>query len=109
MTCDDCQYFQSIETPENLPIKQRVGECRIQPPRITSSAPAHSDRSRAVFPLVRDSDWCGAFVSSVNESAHASAHVRNAEANAAFDSASHHDATDGLVTASACGCDRRPE
>lgn len=104
MTCDDCQYFQSIETPENLPIKQRVGECRIQPPRIASTVSANGDRSRAVFPLVRDSDWCGAFASSANESAH----VRNAKANAAFDSASHHDATHGPVAARACGCDRRP-
>lgn len=61
----------------------------------------------AVFPIVIACDWCGEF----QPRAATLPACCSDEANAAFDAASQHDATDGLVaavSAGACGCDRRP-
>ena len=61
MTCCQCQFFQAIETPEHLPIRNRYGECRLEPPQVATPDLNGQPRSRAIFPIVRVSDWCGEY------------------------------------------------
>ena len=59
----------------------------------------------AVHPIVAGDRWCGEFAPLA-----AKLRIcRNEEANAAFDAASRHDATDAPLGASECECDRLPE
>lgn len=107
MICADCKFFQSLEPWQRsyLPSDEQFGECRLDPP-IASVQPEHrTHQLLAVFPTVEANDWCGQFAPRAAKSPACC----NEEANAAFDAALAHDATDAPVAASACGCDRRPE
>jgi hypothetical protein len=89
MSCLECNFYQPVAALVCLPRNERFGECRRHPPK-SVGAPLHrEDRTRAMFPIVSEDDWCGEFV---EWPSHLGQGATN-RAHAAFDAASHHDAT----------------
>ncbi|XZE55788.1 hypothetical protein SH139x_001814 [Planctomycetaceae bacterium SH139] len=94
-SCWDCRFFDTSshldrEQPPEEECQQ--GECRRHPPVIDPDN-REASVNYAEFPIVIACDWCGEFAPRGGMPAHA----RDIEANAAFDAASHEDATNAAV------------
>ena len=106
-TCWDCRFFDTAprlnrdQPPEE---ECQQGECRRHPP-VTDHHNRDASVNYAVFPIVIACDWCGEF----RPRAARVGHGHEDEANAAFDLASHEDATDAGMAARAGACEPLPE
>lgn len=55
MKCSDCAYKQKRNH-----LKKGMLECRLGPPSCSYGEDI-KDQNRALWPVVRDIDWCGSF------------------------------------------------
>lgn len=62
MNCSECNFFQPVAGLTCVPLNQRFGECRRHPPKNVGTPLHRKDQTRAMFPVVREDDWCGEFV-----------------------------------------------
>jgi hypothetical protein len=107
MLCSECKFYQPLETWQrpHLPVNERFGECRRNPP-VTSCKPEDRDHQyQALFPTVRTNDWCGDFAPRMPRAGQRC----EDEANSAFDAAAHDDATRGPVAARTGQCQPLPD
>lgn len=89
--CSSCRFFERRTFTTRITIGGR--ECRRRPPVPPFNSQDQDYPDFGVFPSVMEDDWCGEFAPRRNTPAHR----RDIEANAAFDAASHEDATDAAV------------
>lgn len=61
MMCCHCRHYHAIETPSQLPLDERGGQCRIKPPQVARSSCDGGSRTLGVFPLVQAKSWCGEY------------------------------------------------
>ena len=55
-SCSLCNFFDENATNNQIE-NPKVGICRYDSPKVTS------DQSRATWPVVKQEDWCGKFLS----------------------------------------------
>lgn len=61
--CDECKWWEHYD---NGRVHTRVGLCKRHPPTAIEFDHPHpnderSRRGKALWPILRDSDWCGEF------------------------------------------------
>lgn len=104
MNCDGCIFFESTDYGiDDAGVERAFGECHRYPPTPVQGSVSSGLRF-AKFPRVADDTWCGDFQSRRGISRTELAHTRIEEANAAFDSVVHEDATDANCGANVAMC-----
>ena len=89
--CSSCRFFERRTFRTRATIGG--GECRRRPPSVSTRLQGDECSEFGVFPGVMENDWCGEFAPQTATMPPR----REDQANAAFDAASHEDATDADV------------
>lgn len=62
MKCEDCKFWEYMDTYEREPKYREWGFCHRYPPSVKDEGRRDEDMPRDDFPASEGTDWCGEFV-----------------------------------------------